>query len=189
MPDKRLIFPCGAYFPVSDDDSLLEQAHRAKDGAYRIGVHPSSKPHLDEGGECLMRVKLRHDIDYDGGRAPCLYFCPVKTRRKVERGWDASGIHGWFISCHARLCSQEHIDEGDEGWYDITPIAPAKCPHCEEQRTYVQACRRAAKHNEEAPDRDKWAKCPQCEQYRELTLDTGLCSSCHLVKVVEANRG
>ena len=38
-------------------------------------------------------------------------------------------------------------------------------------------------------DRAKWRKCPQCQEYREVTLDTGLCASCQLVKVVVANRG
>ncbi len=185
---KRLIFPCGAYFPIQDGDQLLlERAHRSKDGAYRICVHPSSKPHLDENGECLARVKERHDVDYDGDRAPCRYFCPVKNRRKEERGWDLSGKLGTFISCHARLYAQEHLADGDEGWYDITPQPPAKCPHCEEQRTYVLACKRAAKAGEEAPDRERWEKCPQCQQHRELTLDTGLCATCQLVKVVEEN--
>lgn len=171
------------------DAHWLESAHRAKDGAYRISVYPSSRPHLDEDGEVLARVKERRGIDYDGQRAPCEFFCPVKTRRKEERGYDADGQRGKFISCHARIYSQEHIDEGEELWYDITPPRPAKCPHCEEQKTYVQACRKAAKARECVPDREAWGKCPQCGQYRELRVDMGLCATCQLVQVVEANRG
>ena len=190
--NARLIFPCGAYFPVKHGDEALDAAHRARDGAYRIGVYPSSQPHATE--ETVLRVQKEYgkaETEWmdRSERAPCLFFCPVKKRRKVERGWDSSGIHGHFVSCHARLCSQEHIEEGDQGWYDITPMPPAKCPHCEEQRTYVQACRHAAQHHEEAPDRAKWRKCPQCEQYREVTLDTGLCASCQLVQVIEENHG
>lgn len=184
---KRLVFPCGAYFTVKHGDEILDSAHRAKDGAYRISVHPSSKPLLDDNGECLARVKRRWRLDYDGKRAPCQYFCPDSRRRKEETGYDGFGVRGKYISCHARLYSQEHLSAGDEGWYDITPIPPAKCPHCEEQHAYVQACRRAAKYHEDAPSRERWRKCPQCERYREV-LDTGLCASCQLVQVVEANR-
>ena len=183
----RLIFPCGAYFPVKHGDEILDAAHRAKDGAYRIGVYPSSQPHATE--ETVLRVQKEYgkaETEWmdRSERAPCLFFCPVKKRRKVERGWDTAGIHGHFVSCHARLCSQEHIKEGDEGWYDITPPRPAKCPHCEEQRTYVQACRRAAKYHEEAPDRTKWRKCPHCGQYRETYEETGMCAGCQLAKVL-----
>ena len=91
-----------------------------------------------------------------------------------------------------RACGGRTVDKSElDGWVfnDITPPRPAKCPHCEEQRTYVQACRHAAQHHEEAPDRAKWRKCPQCEQYREVTLDTGLCASCQLVQVIEENHG
>lgn len=169
--DARLIFPCGAYFPVKHGDEILDAAHRAKDGAYRIGVYPSSQPHCGVGGR----------------RAPCLSECPNRRRRKEEWGYDADGNRGIYISCHARLF--EAVDKDLDGWVmnDITPPRPAKCPHCEEQRTYVQACRRAAKYHEEAPAREKWRKCPQCEQYREVTLDTGLCASCQLVKALGDN--
>ena len=184
--DARLIFPCGAYFPVKHGDEILDSAHRAKDGAYRIGVYPSSQPHATE--QTVRDVKKRWNYELKGERAPCLGVCPNRSRRVEERGYDEKGRLGVYVSCHARLF--EAVDPELDGWVmsDITPPRPAKCPHCEEQRAYVQACRRAAKYHEETPDRAKWSRCPQCEQYRELTLDTGLCASCQLVKVVEANR-
>lgn len=115
--------------------------------------------------------------------------CPTAKRRKAERGYDTEDKLRWFVSCHARLF--ESVDEQLNGWVmnDVTPPRPAKCPHCEEQKAYVQACRKAAKTGEEAPDRGKWRKCPQCEQYHELFEDTGRCATCQLVQVVVANRG
>lgn len=188
MSDKRLIFPCGAYFPLKDGDAhWLESAHRAKDGAYRISVYPGSQPHATE--ETRRRVKLRWKYELKGDRAPCLGVCPNAKRRKAERGYNDSGELRWYISCHARLF--ESVDEQLDGWVmnDITPPAPAKCPHCAEQWSYVQACRRAAKTGEDIPDRAKWRKCPSCNTYCEMFEDTGLCASCQLVKVVEAMSG
>ena len=36
--DARLIFPCGAYFPVKHGDEILDAAHRARDGAQLVHV-------------------------------------------------------------------------------------------------------------------------------------------------------
>ena len=208
MPDKRLVFPCGAYFPVKDADAQwLESAHRAKDGAYRIGTHPASTPIVDE--DLWDKHEWYAPPCSDGKRhAPCLWGCPVPKRRKEERGYDAAGNLAEYVSCFARLneyrkCTLCWVHRSGtwthdkdcfacEGtgyrYFDETPPAPDKCPHCEEQRTYVAACRRAAKINEDAPAREKWRKCPSCAQYRELTTDSGLCATCQLVQVVEANR-
>ncbi len=177
MSEKRLVFPCGAYFPVKHGDEILDAAHRAKDGAYQIGVYPSSQPHVTDA--TIKAVKDRWRFDLKGKSAPCLGVCPNRSRRKEERGYDEMGRLGVYVSCHARLF--ESVDSDLDGWVmnDITPPRPAKCPHCEEQRAYVQACRRAAKHHEEAPDRTKWRKCPQCEQYRETYEETGMCAGCH----------
>lgn len=187
---KRLIFPCGAYFPIQDGDQLLERAHRAKDGAYLIGTYPASTPFADEEWAERWKNKGHCSKCSDGQyRVSCLWGCPTSKRRKVERGFDEAGNLGEYVACHARLF--ESVDPQLDGWVfnDITPPALEKCPHCEEQRTYVLACKRAAKAGEEAPDRTRWEKCPQCQQHRELTLDTGLCATCQLVKVLEENRG
>ena len=152
---KRLVFPCGAHFEVSHDDSLLADAHRAKDGAYRIGVYPGTAP-------------------YDHGRqraALCTTDCPNRRRKKETAGWGENGLLRSYVSCHARLF---------DGESDITPLKPERCPHCEEQRTFEAACRGAAKRKEAAPDRMRWRKCPQCGEHRELYEDTGLCSMCQL---------
>lgn len=175
---NRLIFPCGAYFPVSHDDELLEAAHRAKDGAYRIGVYPSSQPYATD--QTRHDVKTRWKYELKGDRAPCLGVCPNRSRRTEQRGYDAAGQLGVYISCHARLWDKFDLD--------VTPPAPAKCPHCEEQRAYVAECKRAAKIGGEAPAREKWRKCPSCNTYCEMFEGSGRCASCQLVKVVEANR-
>lgn len=188
MTDKRLIFPCGAYFPLKDADAQwLESAHRAKDGAYRIGTHPASTPIVDE--TLWDQHKWYAPPCSDGKRhAPCLWACPTPKRRKEERGYDAAGKMGKYVSCFAKICVESVALNGEIYWKDVTPASPAKCPHCEEQRTYIVACRSAAKGKTDAPIREKWRKCPSCAQYRELTTDTGLCAMCQLVQVVEGNR-
>ncbi len=180
------MFPCGAYFPVPDGDEILDAAHRAKDGAYRISVYPSSQPHLDENGECLARVKKLSGIDYKGARAPCLWMCPAPRRRKEEWGYDQKGERGVYVSCFARLYAEGKVGHGP-AWVDITPHMPSKCPHCEEQRTFVAECQRRAKSGEEGPVREQWRKCSRCEKYKELHGGTGRCASCQIVTVLIEN--
>ena len=170
MTEQRLVFPCGAFFPLKDDGWPVDGAHYAKDGAIRFSVHPSSKPCLTD--EVLAKVRKRTGVDYDGARAPCEYFCPTPKRRKEQMGYSPSGERGKYITCYARL--YEELSE--DASVDITPPAPAKCPHCEEQRTYERECRRVAA--KDLPDRMRWRKCPQCERYAEVTVDTGLCRAC-----------
>ena len=170
MPEHRmktLVFPCGAYFPLNRDWPV-DGAHYAKDGSIRLNVYPSTSPMLT--AEVLEKVKKRSGIDYDGTTAPCRFFCPVPKRRKEERGWLAGAEQiSTFVSCFARL----HVDGAD-----VTPPAPDRCPHCEEQRTYIAAIQAAVKNKLEPPEREAWRKCPQCGRHAEVTADTGLCRSC-----------
>lgn len=178
---RRLIFPCGAYFPVKeDDDAWINSAHRAKDGAFRIGTYPGTSPFADEGwNDRWKKKKIVACVGSDGKRhVSCLWGCPTPKRRHIQMGYDNAGNLGEYASCFARL---------HEDGKDVTPPAPAKCSHCEEQRTYIAACKRAAKEKTEAPDRAKWGKCPSCEQYREMFEDTGLCAGCQLIRVLEVN--
>jgi hypothetical protein len=159
---KRIVFPCGAYYPVNEWP--IDGVHYARDGAVRLMVYPSTPPYDEKRGQ----------------QAHCLFECPTKRRRSEQWGFDEHGRRGKYVTCHARL-----VLDG----IDITPPAPARCPHCEEQRTYEQACRKAARRGEEVPERERWGLCPQCSRYRELTADTALCATCQLIKVVESNRG
>lgn len=181
---KRLIFPCGCYFPLNEWP--VDGAHYAKDGAIRILVHPGTKPDITP--ECTERLNKKYkfsaDFPYDGPAAPCQFYCPTPKRRREERGYDSDGRLRTFVSCYARLCSQEHLAEEDSGWYDVTPIPPEKCPHCEEQKTYERECRRAARNKESPPDRQKWRKCSVCGEHREMYESTGRCSMCQLCEVM-----
>jgi len=182
---KRLIFPCGAYFPLDERDGWpIDGAHYAKDGAVRIAVCPESRPFHTP--EVLRLVEGRSRITYDGPRAPCKYFCPRPKRRRGEMGYDTQGNRDQYITCFARLYTQGN---NDEGWYDVTPPPPKKCPHCLEQKSYIAACIRAAKAKSPTPDRMKWRLCPQCGEGAELTTDTGLCASCQDVTSQAASEG
>ena len=179
----RLVFPCGAYFPIKEWP--LRGAHYAKDGAVQMNVHPGTSPYAERD------VWTRHFPDYDKSgehHMPCLLMCPTPKRRRVQRGFDAHGKLGYYVSCHGRLneLTTSLVNIGGTntmqvGWEDVTPQAPATCPHCQEQRAYVAACERAARDKTEAPDREKWGQCPQCGRHRELTTDTGLCAKCQTV--------
>jgi len=174
MPDQRIVFPCGAYYPLNEWP--IDGAHYAADGAVRFMVSPGTLPFL--GAKTLELVKRKSDIDYDGDAAPCRFFCPTPKRRQEQRGFALDGTLGTYVSCFGRLWSQAPLSEGDDGWCDITPIKPAKCPHCVEQSSYEAACRLAAKRKVEGPSRERWRLCPQCERHAELTADTGLCRVC-----------
>ena len=52
----RLIFPCGAYFPLNEWP--IDGAHYAKDGAVRISVHPGTKPTITP--ECTDRLNRKY---------------------------------------------------------------------------------------------------------------------------------
>lgn len=162
---NKLVFPCCAYFPCSEWPSY---GHQRKDGAVKITVYPSSSPVYPVGSPYYERTPMCSDGER---HAVCLYLCPKPTKgRKQERGFDEDGKLGYYVSCYARLVDQDGVDR--------TPPKPFRCQHCEEQRTYVAACRRAARQKSEAPDRAKWRICQQCGKGAEVTTDTGLCSVC-----------
>lgn len=96
MSDKRLIFPCGAYFQRNFDDTNWESAHREKNGAYLVTVYPGEQPYDEKRGK----------------QAACLWGCPTPERRMEER--DAHGSRINYVSCHARLHDANGSDTLDE---------------------------------------------------------------------------
>lgn len=169
----RLIFPCGAFFSLKTWP--VDGSHYARDGAIRMCVSPGDQPYTSE--ELIERMRADGCTDYRGERAPCQDACPVRKRRREVRGFTPDGDLDAFVFCHARLYSQEHLEDGDEGWYDITPMPPSPCPHCVEQRTYEVACRQAARRGTPTPDRRKWRVCSQCGRSGEIE-ESG-CRYCH----------
>jgi hypothetical protein len=179
--DGRLIFPCGAYFSINEWP--VDGAHYAASGAVRFNVFPGDRPDLSD--EVVARVKNKHGINYDGKRAPCEFFCPTPGKRKEQRGFSRDGTRAKFISCFAKLYEEHRPDaKAPSVWVNITPPAPDKCPHCQEQQSYVAACKRAARQKTAVPDRELWRKCPQCSHYQEVSVDTGLCSTCQEVDLM-----
>ena len=166
----RMVFPCGAFYPIREWP--IDGAHYAKDGAIQFCVYPGTAPFLGEKTPAL--VEKKYHFTYDQNHAPCHFFCPTPKRRKEEMRFSLTGEIGTYVSCYGRL--HERVDEG---WKDTTPAAPKECPHCAEQRTYVAACKRAAKKGWPGrPVREMWRLCPQCQRHDEVTVDTGLCRAC-----------
>lgn len=169
----RLIFPCGAYLPLKAWP--VDGAHYAKDGAIRICVYPGDQPFTSE--ELRERMRAEGCSNYEHKRAPCADSCPVRKRRRLIRGFMPNGDLEAVVFCHARVYKQEHLADGDEGWYDITPMPPQPCPHCVEQKTFEVACRQAARRGTKGPDRMKWRVCSKCGRAGEIA-ETG-CGHCH----------
>lgn len=135
---RQLVFPCGASYELRNGEAYpLDGAHVNKDGSVRLAV----------GGTGLTPPKLPN-----GQPAPCFFDCLKPGRhskqQRVYEGLDGNKL-GWITTCHGRL---------HEDGVDVTPPLTGKCPHCEEQRGYEAACRRAARSGEPAPDRRAFAE-------------------------------
>ena len=134
---KQLVFPCGASYDLRPDEAYpMDGAHVIKDGSMRMIV----------GGTGCTPPKLP-----DGSLAPCFFDCIKPGRHsKQQRVYEgpAGDKLGWITTCQGRL----HQDG-----VDVTPRLAGKCPHCEEQRKYETACRRAARLGEPVPDRAAFA--------------------------------
>lgn len=135
---KQLVSPCGASYDLRHDETYpLEGAHIAKDGSMRMVV----------AGSGCTPPKLP-----DGDLAPCLFDCLRPGRHsKQQRVYEGIGGDklGWMATCHGRL-----FEDG----VDITPVLTGTCPHCQEQRAYESACRRAARSCAPAPNRREFVE-------------------------------
>jgi len=130
---KQLVFPCGARYDLRQNVTFpLAGAHVHKDGSVRMAV----------AGKGCTPPKLP-----DGSRASCLFGCLKPGRhakqQRVFEGVDGDRL-GWLATCHGRLY---------EDGVDVTPPQTGPCQHCQEQRAYVAACRRAARAGKPIPDR------------------------------------
>lgn len=133
---RQLVFPCGASYDVRSHQTYPPNgAHVNKDGSIRLVVD----------GTGLRSPKLP-----DGQPAPCDFDCLKPGRHsKQQRVYEDGNKLGWITTCHGRL---------HEDGVDVTPPLTGKCPHCEEQRKYEAACRRAARSGEPSPDRRAFAE-------------------------------
>jgi hypothetical protein len=138
---KQLVFPCGATHPFPDLPEYPTTAlHILKDGSidFLVGAPRTLSPLLA-----------------NGQRAPCADWCVKPGRHAKEHlvYFGDSPELQTITTCAARI-----VEDG----IDVTPTPTGPCRHCEVQRAYATACRRAAKNRLPMPDRREFGR--QMEQ-------------------------